>query len=147
MRVCGIPPRSAHTQQWSLPDLAAIARIYIKNAKLDLVVQAVRFTGSGNTTSDHFRREIERHHLAAKETLLMAYQPAIAHSAPELVSACDYALVSFVDIAAGKIELLDMNAKTNCERWTCKHKSMFDAPGAKSKTLPVECFGMLRICR
>jgi hypothetical protein len=154
VRVCGIPARNAHTPQWTLPDLAAVARLYIANASLDMVVQEVRFTGSGNSF-DQFRREMERHHLATGETLLMAFQPSVAHAAPDLQSQCDYALVSHVDITAALLELTDMSAKVNCERWTCKMNLMYDAlssnsparsKGQKQSSLPPDCLGMLRIC-
>lgn len=156
VRVCGLPAQKAHTPQWALSDLAAIARLYITNAGLDLTVQAVQFTGSGNSF-DQFRREMERHHLAADEIALLAFQPSVAHGAPELQSNCDYALVSYVDITAGMLELTDMNAKVNCERWACKLQLIYDAinsnprppsrsKGATRSVLPSDSLGMIRIC-
>ena len=144
VRVCGIPPRAAHTPSWTLPDLAAVARLYIGNADLELDVQEVRFSGSQNT-SEVFRREMERAKLAGNEAHMVAFNPTVAHAASAMPAPVDYAMVSEVDINSGRLELMDMNAKTNCARWTCTHQMMFDAL-SKSPKGNLDSLGMLRFC-
>ena len=78
-------------------------------------MQEVRFSGSQNT-SEVFRREMERAKLAGNEAHMVAFNPTVAHAASAMPAPVDYAMVSEVDINSGRLELMDMNAKTNCAR-------------------------------